>query len=494
MNTLYDALFAPHAGSKVPFLETDDGTIMSYVAFLERAAQMAHVIADTGLRPGDRLLVQAPKTADTIALYAGAVQAGAVYLPLNTAYTASEVDYFVDDAEPKLVICEPKDASRAARESGANVMTLGDGGTLSRTADTKPKSFATVERSPDDLAALLYTSGTTGRSKGAMMSHRNLLSNALALQELWQITANDRLIHALPVFHTHGLFVALNTSLLAGAQVRFMAGFDLDTILAELPSSTLLMGVPTFYTRLLADDRFGRKLTANMRLFISGSAPLLAETHTAFEERTGHRILERYGMTETNMITSNPYKGDRTPGTVGHALPDVEVRITNPETGDVLRSGEIGMIEVRGANVFQGYWKMPEKTAEELRPNGFFLTGDLATMDDEGRVTIVGRAKDLIISGGFNVYPKEVEDVLNAQTGVLESAVFGVPHADFGEAVIAALVAEPGAKIDIENLRASVKSLLARFKHPQDYKVLEALPRNAMGKVQKNMLRADHSC
>ncbi|MEM1372974.1 MAG: malonyl-CoA synthase [Pseudomonadota bacterium] len=492
MNALYDALFAPHTGGTSPFLETDEGAVMSYGAFVERAAQMAHVIAGAGLVPGDRLVVQAPKTADTIALYAGAVQAGAVYLPLNTAYTATEVDYFVGDAKPRLIVCDPKDKDRIAGESAAAVMTLGPGGSLSSEADDKPKTFETVKRVPEDLAALLYTSGTTGRSKGAMMSHGNLLSNARALQTLWQITADDRLIHALPIFHTHGLFVALNTSLLAGASVRLMAGFDLDRLLAELPHSTLLMGVPTFYTRLLADARFGRDLTQRMRLFISGSAPLLAETHTAFEEATGHRILERYGMTETNMITSNPYTGDRIAGTVGHALPGVEVKITNPETGTELPRGEIGMIEVRGANVFQGYWKMPEKTAEELRPNGFFLTGDLATMDTDGRVTIVGRAKDLIISGGFNIYPKEVEDVLNAQPGVLESAVFGVPHADFGEAVIAALVPEADTDIDIDQLRSSVEPMLARFKHPRYYKVLDALPRNTMGKVQKNVLRANH--
>lgn len=492
MNTLYDALFAPHAGSGATFLETDDGFTLSYGAFVERAAQMAHVLTEAGLQPGDRIVVQAPKMADTIALYAGAVQAGVVYLPLNTAYTPSEVDYFIGDAEPALIVSDPKSADGISGQSGAKVMTLGEGGTISPLADGKPKSFETVKRGKNDLAALLYTSGTTGRSKGAMMSHGNLLSNAIALCSLWRMSNKDRLIHALPIFHTHGLFVALNTSLLAGTRVRLMTNFSLDVLLEELPRSTLLMGVPTFYTRLLGDSRFGRNVTESMRLFISGSAPLLAETHTEFERITGHRILERYGMTETNMITSNPLDGDRIAGTVGHALPGVDVRITDPETGKELRRGEIGMIEVRGENVFQGYWHMPEKTAEELRPDGFFLTGDLATMDDDGRVTIVGRAKDLIISGGFNIYPKEVEDVLNAQPGILESAVYGVPNADFGEAVIAAIVPEPGVEIDIESVRASVEPTLARFKHPKDYRVLTSLPRNTMGKVQKNVLRTQH--
>ncbi|WP_415919887.1 malonate--CoA ligase [Tateyamaria sp. SN6-1] len=494
-NTLYDALFAPHADNDTPFLSGDDGTHVTYAAFVRRAAQMAHVLRDAGLGPGDRVVVQAPKRADTVALYAGAVQAGAVYLPLNTAYTEAELQYFVTDAAPRVIVCDPADADRLsplAAEAGATLFTLDDAtSSLSRAADAKSTSFQTVPRGPDDLTALLYTSGTTGRSKGAMLSHTNLLSNATVLQDLWRITARDRLIHALPIFHTHGLFVALNTALLAGAEVRLMAGFDLDTIIDELPRSTCLMGVPTFYTRLLGDDRFDTARTASMRLFISGSAPLLAETHQAFEARTGHRILERYGMTETNMITSNPYDGERVAGTVGFALPGTEVRITDPETGIEMPRGEIGMIEVRGENVFQGYWNMPEKTAEELRENGFFLTGDLAIQDADGRVSIVGRAKDLIISGGYNIYPKEVEDVINRMDGVLESAVFGVPHPDFGESVIAALVARPGHELDTDTIASEVAAQLARFKHPRRYVVMDALPRNTMGKVQKNVLRQD---
>ena len=495
-NTLYDALIAPHANNNAPFLIADDASVLTYAGFVARAAQIAHVLAEAGVTPGDRVVVQAPKLTDTIALYAASLQVGAVYLPLNTAYTDAELQYFIEDAEPKLVVCDSKDEANItaiAQSVKANVLTLsGNAGSLSLAANDKPKTFETVDRGAEDLAALLYTSGTTGRSKGAMMSHKNLLSNATVLTDLWRITREDRLLHALPIFHTHGLFVALNTALLAGAEVRLMAAFDIDTVIDELPQSTLMMGVPTFYTRLLDDGRFTPELTQNMRVFISGSAPLLAETHQAFEARTGHRILERYGMTETNMITSNPYDGDRIAGTVGYALPGTEVKVTNPETGEALPNGEIGMIEVRGDNVFQGYWNMPEKTAEELRENGFFLTGDLAIEAEDGRISIVGRAKDLIISGGYNIYPKEIEDVINDAHGVEESAVFGVPHADFGESVIAAIVAQPGADLDVETLKSKVGASLARFKHPREYVVMDALPRNTMGKVQKNVLRQSH--
>ncbi len=496
-NTLYDALIAPHAQSERPFLDCDDGTTLTYAAFVRRVAQLAHVLADAGVTPGDRVVVQAPKAADAIALYGAAVQAGAVYLPLNTAYTQAELSYFIEDADPRVVVCDTKDQpaiSELCAPISATVLTLGEdgAGSLPDAADSAPDQFNTVVRGPDDLAALLYTSGTTGRSKGAMLSHNNLLSNARALTDLWEITDQDRLIHALPIFHTHGLFVAMNTSLLAGAQVRFMAAFKPDAILAEIPKSTLLMGVPTFYTRLLDDPRLTRDLCEGMRLFVSGSAPLLAETHAAFSERTGHQILERYGMTETNMITSNPYNGDRIPGTVGYPLPGTEVIITDPETGAPLPAGEIGMIEVRGDNVFQGYRNMPEKTAEELRATGFFITGDLGIQTDDGRVSIVGRQKDLIISGGYNIYPKEIEDVINDIDGVLESAVFGVPHADFGESVLAAVVLESGADLGSDAISAKVEPLLARFKHPRRYILTDALPRNTMGKVQKNVLRDAH--
>ena len=495
MNTLYDALFAPHTENAAAFLVGDDGEVLTYAAFVRRAAQMAHVLQKAGVGPDDRVLVQAPKTVDMLALYAGCVQAGAVFLPLNPAYTQREISYFIADAAPALLVCETADENAYRAEIGdtpATILTLDAAGqgTLPRAADAAPTQFDTVPRSPDDLAGLLYTSGTTGRSKGAMMSHRNLLSNAKSLTGLWQITDQDCLIHALPIFHTHGLFVAMNTSLLAGASVRFMARFDPDTVLAALPQATLMMGVPTFYTRLLADPRFGQDVTQNMRLFISGSAPLLAETHTAFAERTGHLILERYGMTETNMITSNPYQGDRVAGTVGYALPGVEVRVMQDSAP--APTGEIGVIEVRGDNVFQGYWKMPQKTKEEMREDGFFVTGDLGTMDADGRVSIVGREKDLIISGGYNIYPKEIEDVLNAVDGVLESAVFGVPDADLGECVVAAIVPD-GMSMDETGLQQQVAAALAKFKRPKRYVMLKALPRNAMGKVQKTQLRATYA-
>ena len=492
-NFLYDALIGPHAGNGAVFLVLDDGARLTYAGFVARVAQMAHVLRKMGVAPGDRVVVQAPKLADTIALYAAAVQAGAVYLPLNTAYTQSELAYFIGDATPSLVVCDARAQAAVIQICGQAVPVLtlapGGAGSLSQAADTMPTSFETVRRGPDDLAALLYTSGTTGRSKGAMLSHKNLLSNAQSLTALWQITDQDRLIHALPIFHTHGLFVAMNTALLAGAQVRFMAGFDVDAILDALPQSSLLMGVPTFYTRLLSETRLAQALTANMRLFISGSAPLLAETHAAFAARTGHLILERYGMTETNMITSNPYAGARVAGTVGYALPGTEVEVT--ENGIPVAPGVIGMIEVRGDNVFSGYWNMPEKTAEELRENGFFITGDLGIKAQDGRLSIVGRQKDLIIAGGYNIYPKEIEDVINDIDGVQESAVYGVPHPDFGESVVAAVVLDNPA-LTAADIAAMLEPQLARFKHPRQYHILDTLPRNTMGKVQKNVLRASH--
>jgi len=448
------------------------------------------VLSDAGVKPGDRVLVQAPKLLETVALYGAALQSGAIYLPLNTAYTKSELTYFIEDAAPSLIVCDLKNEAEvsAASQTGTPVVTLAKNGSgsLSNMANCKPTSFQTVPRYPEDLAALLYTSGTTGRSKGAMLSHKNLLSNAKSLTELWQITGKDRLVHALPIFHTHGLFVALNTSLLVGAQVRFMAGFDVETIIAEIPASTLLMGVPTFYTRLLADARLTKDLVHNMRLFVSGSAPLLAETHIEFEDRTGHRILERYGMTETNMITSNPYDGERLAGTVGYPLPGTEVEIT--DAGQLTAPGEVGMIEVRGDNVFQGYWNMPEKTAEELRDNGFFITGDLGVKSADARISIVGRQKDMIISGGYNIYPKEIEDVINEVDGVIESAVFGIPSADFGESVLAAVVTD-NSNLTEGDISTRVEPELASFKHPRRYILTDALPRNTMGKVQKNVLR-----
>jgi malonyl-CoA/methylmalonyl-CoA synthetase len=493
-NPLYDALIAPHTGVDKVFMTADDGSTLTFDRFVKATAQMAHALTQAGVKVGDRIVVQAPKTVEMVTLYAAAVQTGAVFLPLNTAYTTDELDYFVTDASPALIVCTTT-AHHAivplAAKVGATIRTLdADGsGSLRDGCADQPDHFDTVTRRPDDLAALLYTSGTTGRSKGAMLTQANLLSNAQALTDLWQISQADTLIHALPIFHTHGLFVALNTALIAGATVRFMAKFDVDAIISALPQSTLMMGVPTFYTRLLDDPRLTRDLVANMRLFISGSAPLLAETHVAFEDRTGLRILERYGMTETNMITSNPYDGARIAGTVGHPLPGTEVNLTEPDTGKPVEDGAVGMIEVRGPNVFKGYWNMPEKTAEELRDSGFFITGDLGQLNAQGYLQIVGRIKDLIISGGYNIYPKEIEDVLNDIDGITESAVFGIPDPDFGEAVIATVIMDAGLTCDPDAIMIVVTEKLARFKHPRRIIPLDALPRNTMGKVQKNVLR-----
>ncbi len=493
-NPLYDSLFGQHAGSDRTFLHLGDGTQITYDAFLRMAARYANLIVALGAQPGDRLAAQVDKSPQALAVYAACVQAGVVFLPLNTAYTASELSYFVTNSGARILLCDGRKAEAlapVAEEAGARLETLnGDGtGSFPEQAEGQPESFDTVARDADDLAAFLYTSGTTGRSKGAMLTQSNLLSNAQRLTDYWRFAADDVLLHALPIFHTHGLFVASNITLLAGGQMIFLPKFDLDEMIRLMPQATSMMGVPTFYTRLLSDKRFTRELASHMRLFISGSAPLLAETHVQFENRTGHRILERYGMTETNMNTSNPYDGERRAGTVGFPLPGVEVRITDAKTGEVLQQGEIGDVEVRGPNVFKGYWQMPEKTAEELRENGFFITGDLGQFDEDGYLQIVGRNKDLIISGGYNIYPKEIEMLLDEQEGIEESAVIGVPHPDFGETVVGILVPKADATPDIEAIEQQVKATLARFKHPQRLIVLPELPRNTMGKVQKKALR-----
>jgi malonyl-CoA/methylmalonyl-CoA synthetase len=493
-NLLYDTLLGVHAGKTTPFLHLLDGTTVTHQAFLATAAQIANAMTEIGLKPGDRVAAQIEKSPEALALYAACVQAGLVFLPLNTAYTVDELTYFIENSGAALVVCDGRNVTTltpVVQGLGGQVETLNaDGrGTLMACAQTCSTTFVTVDRNADDLAAFLYTSGTTGRSKGAMLTQANLLSNAQTLVNEWRFTAQDVLIHALPIFHTHGLFVATNVTLAAGGSAIFMPKFDQDAVIENLPRATAMMGVPTFYTRLLDDPRFTKDLTTHMRLFISGSAPLLAETHVKFEERTGHRILERYGMTETNMNTSNPYEGTRKAGTVGFPLPGVELKITDPATGKTLPDGDVGQIEVRGDNVFKGYWQMPEKTAEELRSDGFFITGDLGTIDDEGYVSIVGRNKDLIISGGYNIYPKEIELVLDEQSGVLESAVIGVPHPDFGETVVGVIVALPNQTPDLDAMIEACKASLARFKHPRKLVVVDALPRNTMGKVQKNILR-----
>ena len=493
-NPLFDSLFGIHAGKTTPFLRLPDGRTLTHQDFLETAARIANALTRLGLTAGDRVAVQVQKSPEALAVYAACAQAGLVFLPLNTAYTVEELTYFIDNSGASLVVCDSKseaDLQPVAAKLGAKLETLNaDGsGSLSAGASEMPSEFATVERNGDDLAAFLYTSGTTGRSKGAMLTQNNLLSNAQTLVGEWRFTNADVLLHALPIFHTHGLFVATNVILAAGGSMIFLPKFDLDEIIAHMPEATSMMGVPTFYTRLLGDPRFTKELTAHMRLFVSGSAPLLAETHVQFEDRTGHRILERYGMTETNMNTSNPYDGERRAGTVGFPLPGVELKITEPDSGTILPDGEVGQIEVRGPNVFKGYWQMPEKTAAELRGDGFFITGDLGRIDEDGYVHIVGRNKDLIISGGYNIYPKEIELVLDDQPGVLESAVIGVPHPDFGETVLGVIVPEKGTSPDLDSMHEAVKASLARFKHPKKLILLDELPRNTMGKVQKNVLR-----
>ena len=497
MNPLADAIVEPLQMRNDAVLIDADGGELSGAELHLLSGRIANVLTQNGVEPGDRVAMQTEKSVPALALYLACLRAGALFLPLNTAYTAAELDYFLGDAEPRVFVCDPKVEATLkpmAEAKGITVLTLdpqGEGG-LSDLAGKALAEFTNAERGEDDLAAILYTSGTTGRSKGAMLSHGNLLSNTESLVEAWQFTAQDTLLHALPIFHAHGLFVAVNTLFRAGGRLIFLPKFDLEIVLGKLGQATSMMGVPTFYTRLLSDARFTRELTGHMRLFISGSAPLLAETHREFEDRTGHRILERYGMTETTMNTSNPYEGDRRAGTVGLPLPGVEARITDADTAAILPQGETGILEVRGPNVFKGYWRMPEKTAEEFRTDGFFITGDIARIDTDGYITIVGRAKDLVISGGYNVYPKEVEAEIDLLDGVAESAVIGVPHADFGEAVVAVVVRNGAAAISGDEIQSSLQAKLAKFKCPKSVFFADELPRNSMGKVQKNVLREAH--
>ncbi len=476
-----------------PFIETPDGRTISYGDLEAATGRMARLLAARGVAAGDRVAAIVEKSPEAVFLYLATLRAGAVYLPLNTAYTAAEVAYFLGDAEPKVTVCRPEaEAALAplAAEAGSQLLTLGQAGegSLIEASRGFAPDFAPVPATSGDLAALLYTSGTTGRAKGAMMSHGNLASNAIALHRIWGFEAGDVLLHALPIFHTHGLFVAINCVLLNGTEMLFLPRFDTEQVIRLLPRATVMMGVPTFYTRLLARPDFDAGACRNMRLFVSGSAPLLEETFEDFRERTGHTILERYGMTETGMNTSNPLDGERRAGTVGFPLPDVEVRVAG-EDGAVLGPGETGVLELRGPNVFQGYWRQPEKTAEEFRPDGFFVTGDISRIDGDGYVHIVGRAKDLIISGGFNVYPKEVELVVDAVEGVVESAVIGLAHPDFGEAVAAVVKRASDGTPDEAAVIQAAKAELANYKVPKRVFFVDELPRNAMGKVQKNALR-----
>ncbi|WP_457939178.1 malonate--CoA ligase [Mesorhizobium sp. 10J20-29] len=496
---LADKLSSPAARKALFATLPDDGRRYTYGDVEDVSGRFANVLVELGVEPGDRVAVQVPKSIEAIMLYLAVVRAGAVFLPLNTGYTPAEIEYFLGNATPRIFVCDPRkraDYEALTGSLGIGLETMGvwqnhdtSAGSLNDAGLAAPTGFNSVARSANDLAAILYTSGTTGRSKGAMLSHANLLSNAETLVDVWRFTADDVLLHALPIFHTHGLFVATNVTLCAGASLIFLPGFSTEAVIANISDATSMMGVPTFYTRLLDDAGFTGDLVRHMRLFISGSAPLLAETHVQFEERTGHRILERYGMTETNMNTSNPYEGERRAGTVGFPLPGVDLRIVDAESGKALPQGEIGIIEVKGPNVFSGYWEMPEKTKEEFRDDGFFITGDVGVIDADGYVQIVGRSKDLIISGGYNIYPKELELLLDEEDGVLESAVIGVPHADFGEGVVAVLVPKAGATLDEAVILERIKPKIARFKQPKRVVIIDDLPRNTMGKVQKNVLR-----
>jgi len=481
------------ANLSLPFIIQPNGPTITYGQVIADTGRLANALRRLGVLAGDRVAVQTDKSADALLLYLAAQRLGAVYVPLNHAYTASELRHLLADASPRLFVCAPNrksELSSLAVDLGIpHVATLSDAGGMTEKAREEETAFNDEPLSRDDLAAILYTSGTTGLSKGAILTHGNLTSNAQTLAKYWEFTATDRLLHALPIFHTHGLFVAVNVALMSGAAIVLLPNFDTEQVLRALPLSTAMMGVPTFYTRLLQRTEFDRRLVVHMRLFISGSAPLAAATHKEFYERTGHEILERYGMTETNMNTSNPYRGRRVPGSVGLALPGVDVRVTDIETARPLRAGEVGQIEICGPNVFKGYWQLPEKTAQDFRTDGFFISGDLGYIDADGYVFIVGRHKDLIISGGFNVYPAEVESVLEEMPGVAQCAVIGVPHPDFGEGVIAIVVKRDGAGLKVDQIQNHLADKLANYKRPKQVFIADQLPVNAMGKVQKKVLR-----
>lgn len=504
MNANLYAFFASRfpADKSACCIETHESRYYSWDDLDRATARMANLLQSLDLSPGARVAVQVEKSPEALILYLATIRAGLVYLPLNTAYRQAEIEYFLSDAEPSVVVCSPANfgwvAQSAFKTGTKHVFTLGElqqgrnSGSLLERAAHHSDEFQTVHREPDDLAAILYTSGTTGRSKGAMLTHRNLASNTEVLHRAWHWQPEDVLLHALPLFHVHGLFVACHGALYSGSKMIFLPKFDAAQIMQLLPRSTVFMGVPTFYVRLLAEAGFGRETCRNMRLFISGSAPLLTETFNDFRQRSGMTILERYGMSETVMLTSNPYEGERRGGTVGLPLPEVSVRVVNGE-GQPCPPGEIGDIQVQGPNIFLGYWRMPAKTAEEFTADGYFKTGDVGRFDEDGYLSIVGRSKDLIISGGYNVYPKEIESFIDEMDGVAESAVIGVPHPDFGEAVNAVVVLKPNAQLDEAQVIGALKSRIANFKVPKRVYFLSELPRNTMGKVQKNVLREKYA-
>ena len=485
---LLESHFPDVAGQ--PCLMQHGGPTIDYRQLTVDSARIANALTAAGCEPGDRVAVQVDKPWQVVPLYLAALRAGLVYLPLNSAYQRAELDYFFGDAKPRVIVCTTERLGiieTIAR--GATVLTLdAGGGELWARAEAAGETFDVVQRGPDDLAAILYTSGTTGRSKGAMLTHRNLASNALTLVDAWGFTRDDVLLHALPVYHVHGLFVALHCALIAGCRVLWLPKFDAKEVVRLLPRATVMMGVPTFYTRLLAEGALDRDACDNVRLFVAGSAPLLPETFRAFEQRTGHRVLERYGMTETGMNASNPLLGERKPGFVGPPLSGVAIRVVDAQ-GKACGPGANGEVEVQGPNVTPGYWNQPDKTAESFTADGWFRTGDLGAFDEDGYLAIAGRAKDLIISGGLNIYPKEIEERIDALPGIDESAVIGVPDADFGEAVVAFVVARPGHTLTEAGIIAALKAEIARFKVPKRVIFATGLPRNAMGKVQKNVLR-----
>jgi len=497
-NNIY-SVFQAHfpKNSDATFIETVDGTHYSYAYLEHETAKIAHFLTSHGLNKGDRIAVQVEKSPHVLFLYLACLRAGFIYLPLNTAYTKSEISYFLENAEPSVVVCATKSNelfSGFKNEKLKHVFTLdtNEQGSLIKLVRDNGNSnieFETVPCDSNDIAVILYTSGTTGRPKGAMISHGNLAANAIALQKAWNWQQNDVLLHALPIFHIHGLFVACHNVLLGGSKMLFLEKFDSKTVIRLLPKATVFMGVPTFYTRLLDDRSFDHNCCQNMRLFISGSAPLLEQTFEDFRQRSGHTILERYGMTETGMNTSNPVEGDRIAGTVGLPLPGVEARIVD-ENNQAVKNNNVGILQVRGENVFKGYWRMREKTAEEFTSDNFFITGDMARYNEQGYFSIVGRNKDMVITGGYNVYPKEVELILDEAEGIKESAIIGLPHKDFGEAVTAIVVPDDiNCPPDIDELKKSLKEQLASYKTPKKIIFVAQLPRNTMGKVQKNVLR-----
>ena len=491
-NFLNDNLFSVFANSNKIFIETESEKY-SFKQFDDLVNKISNFLIDSGLNEDDRVLVKLEKSIFSFALYIASIRAGGIFVPVNTDYTASEIDYFIDNSMPYIFISNDQ-SLKEVQNKNLKIFSLNNdmSGTFVENIRTKKTSFLPVKRKKDDIASILYTSGTTGRSKGAMLSHNNLFSNTEELLRIWKFNENDTLLHALPIYHIHGLFVACNLCLLSGARIHFIKKFEIERVIEYLPKSTVMMGVPTFYTRLIESKKLNPQITKSIRVFISGSAPLLSETHKEFESLTGHKILERYGMTETNMNTSNPYDGERRAGTVGFPLPGIKIRITDPENNQKLGNEKIGMIEIKGENVFEGYWKMNEQTKESFTDDGFFVTGDLGKFSSDGYLSIIGRNKDLIISGGLNIYPKEIEGIIDELNYIKETAVIGVTHKDFGEAVVAIVVAN-SEKVSEKYIMNLVQTKLAKFKQPKKIIFVDELPRNAMGKVQKQILRNNYN-